>query len=70
MLGFCCCYAAAGRLAADIAAIEANKPSQTYLAILMLGFLVRLSVTGRQPVPNCSYRCHTRVGIGTEPFVS
>src|SRR6187399_62575 len=34
MLGFCCC-AAAGILAADIAAIEANKPSQMYLAMLM-----------------------------------
>ena len=70
MLGFCCCCAAAGVLAAVIAAIEASKPSQIYLTMLMLDLLPRLPVTGRQPVPDCSYRCRARVGIGTEPFVS
>src|SRR5881628_1402825 len=69
MLGFCCCCAAAGRLAAVIAAIEASKPCQIYLAILMVGFHPRLPVTGRQPLPDCSYRCHARGGIGTEPFL-
>src|SRR4051812_44773081 len=42
MFGFCCCCATAGVLAAVIAAIEANKPSQRYLAILMLDLLPRL----------------------------
>src|SRR3954470_14494151 len=70
MLGFCCCCAAAGRLAADIAAIEVSKPSQIHLTTLMLDLLPRLPVTGRQPVPDCSCRCRTRVGIGTEPFLS
>ena len=36
MLGFCCCCAAAGRLAAVTAASDANRPSQMYLATLML----------------------------------
>src|SRR4029079_6615498 len=39
MLGFCCCWADAGTLAAVSAAIEANKPSQIYLAIRMLDLL-------------------------------
>src|ERR1043165_329600 len=67
MLGFCCCCAAAGRLAAEIAAIEATQPGQTYLTIRILRFLPRLPVTGRQPVPDCSCRCHAR-GTGTELF--
>src|SRR4051812_32267633 len=40
MLGFCCSCAAAGRLAAVIAAIEASKPSHTYLTMLIFGFLL------------------------------
>jgi hypothetical protein len=41
-LGFCCCCAAAGVLVAVIAAIEASKPSQIYLTMLMLDLLPRL----------------------------
>ena len=60
MLGFCCCCAAAGMLAAIMAANDANRPSQIYLAILMLVSSVRLPVRADSLCPTALSMPHAR----------